>query len=269
MDLRNSTWETLELSWEGPVLRVWLNRPNRRNALNGSALEEIEQLFTSLQSNFETRVVVLGGRGVSFCAGADRQDPPGRAVASDPTARERRFASQLGQRASRALEEVEAVTVARVQGHAIGGGCVLAAACDFRVASHTARFGVPEVDLGIPLTWGATPRLIQEIGPARARELILMGESVDGRQAAEWGLVHRAVADEELDAEVDALVARLLSKPEAAVHMTKTQFRAYAQRERIGDVTETDGDLLVSALREGEAQERFAWPPKPGNSNRQ
>lgn len=269
MDLRSSAWETLELAWEGPLLRVWLNRPEKRNALNGSALEEIATLFTALQSDFETRVVVLGGRGVSFCAGADRSDPPGRAASNDPTARERRFATQLGRRASRALEEVEAVTVARVQGHAIGGGCVLATACDFRVASLSARFGVPEVDLGIPLTWGATPRLIQELGAARAREFILLGESIDARQAAQWGLVHRAVTERDLDAEVDALVSRLLAKPDAAVHMTKTQFRAYAQRERFGDVTETDGDLLAGALREGEAQERLAWPPKPGTSNRE
>jgi len=268
MDLRSQAWETLELAWEGPILRVWLNRPEKRNALNGNALEEIATLFTALQSDFETRVIVLGGRGASFCAGADLSDPPGRAVSSDPTARERRFATQLGHRASRALEEVEAVTVARVQGHAIGGGCVLATACDFRVASMTARFGVPEVDLGIPLTWGATPRLIQELGAARAREFILLGESIDGRRAAEWGLVHRAVVEEKLDAEVEALVSRLLSKPEAAVHMTKTQFRAYSQRARLGDVTETDGDILAGSLREAETRERFGKRPGPVTSNR-
>ncbi len=268
MDLRSRAWETLELAWEGPVLRVWLNRPEKRNALNGCALEEIATLFTALQSEFETRVVVLGGRGVSFCAGADLSDPPGRAKSGQPTPRERRFATQLGHRASRALEDVEALTVARVQGHAIGGGCVLAAACDFRVASATARIGVPEVDLGIPLTWGATPRLIQEIGAARAREFILLGESIDGRRAAEWGLVHRAVAEEELDSEVEALVSQLLAKPEAAVHMTKTQFRAYAQRARLGDVTETDGDILAGSLREAEGRERFGRQSLPGDSNR-
>ena len=269
MDLRTRAWETLELSWEGPLLRVWLNRPTRRNALNGRALEEIEALFAALQSEFETRVIVLGGRGVSFCAGADRLDPPGGAASANPTPRERRFATQLGHRASRALEEVEAITVARVQGHAIGGGCVLAAACDFRVSSTTALFGVPEVDLGIPLTWGATPRLIQEIGAARAREFILLGDSIDGCQAAEWGLVHRAVGEEKLDDEVDALVSRLLSKPEAAVHMTKTQFRAYSQRARLGDVTETDGDILAGSLRETEARERFGGRPGRGISDRQ
>ena len=67
MDLRSQAWETLELAWEGPILRVWLNRPEKRNALNGNALEEIATLFTALQSEFETRVIVLGGRGASLC----------------------------------------------------------------------------------------------------------------------------------------------------------------------------------------------------------
>lgn len=269
MDLRSRAWDTLELGWDGAVLHVWLNRPEKRNALNGTALEEIAALFTALQSDFETRVVVLGGRGPSFCAGADRSDPPGRAAAKERSARERRWISQLGRRASRAIEDVEAITVARVQGHAIGGGCVLAVACDFRIAAESARFSVPEVDLGIPLTWGATPRLIQELGAARAREFILLCEEIDGQRAAQWGLAHRAVPESALDAEVDALVSRLLSKPDAAVHMTKTQFRGYAQRARLGDITETDGDILVGALREDKAHDRFAWPSKPGKSKRE
>ncbi|MFP6563398.1 MAG: enoyl-CoA hydratase/isomerase family protein [Myxococcota bacterium] len=268
MSLRDASFETLELEWQGPVLRVWLNRPEKLNALNRTALEEIEEVFGALQGDFETRVVVLGGRGRAFCAGADRGDPPGLPSA-DAGARERRYASQLGLRASRAIEEVEAVTIARVQGHAVGGGCVLAAACDFRVATKGARFHVPEVDLGIPLTWGATPRLINELGAARARELILLCEEIDGTRAFAWGLVHRVVPEAELDVEVDALVEKILAKPEAAVHATKTQFRAYALRGRLGDVTETDGDVLVGALREAAARAAFPRPRKGGAKQRE
>ena len=170
-------WKTLSLAREGSILRLWLDRPQRRNALNTDTLEELAALFTSLQIDFRTRVVILGGRGPSFCAGADRTDPPGSArlaASSDATERERRYVSQIGLRACRAIEEVEAVTIARVHGHAIGGGLALALACDFRIAAEGTLFHVPEVDLGIPLTWGATPRLIQEVGAARARELILL-----------------------------------------------------------------------------------------------
>ncbi len=253
-------WQTLEVERDGPILRVWLARPERRNALNTAALEEIARFFTELQTDFETRVVILGGRGPSFCAGADRKDPPGSArllSSSDATDRERRWLSQLGWRARQAIEDVEAVTIARLQGHAVGGGCVLALACDFRIAAEGTLFHVPEVDLGIPLTWGATPRLIQELGAARARELILMGERVDAARAEQWGLVHRVVEPDRLDAALDDWARRLADKPELAVHMTKTQLRAYAHRAALGDVTESDGDLLLAASRTAAARDSF------------
>ncbi len=253
-------WKNLEVERTGPVLRVWLNRPERRNALDGATLEEIAALFTDLQRDFESRVVILGGRGLSFSAGADRKSPPGGAkllASSDATDRERRWLSQIGRRACRAIEEVEAITLARVHGHAIGGGLALALACDFRIAASDAVFQVPEVDLGVPLSWGATPRLIQEVGAARARELILMCDRVDGTQAERWGVVHRSVPEAQLDAVVDEWATRLAAKPEIAVHMTKTQFRAYAHGAALGDVTETDGDVLLAASRGAAARKSF------------
>lgn len=254
------TWKSLEVLREGPILRVWLNRPQRRNALDTTALEEVARLFSSLETDFETRVVVLGGRGEAFCAGADRKDPPAAArmaSGSDATERERRHAAQIGRRAARAIEESAVPTIARIHGYAIGGGVVLATACDFRVATEDAWLPVPEVDLGIPLTWGGTPRLAHEIGAARARELILLCERVDAATAGRFGLVHRVVAPSALDATVDALAARLAGKPEVAVHMTRTQLLAYARRSALGDVTETDGDLLMAASRVGVARRSF------------
>jgi enoyl-CoA hydratase/carnithine racemase len=248
------SWKTLELDRQGPVLRVWLNRPERRNALNRLALEEIEDCFTGLQRDFSVRVVILAGRGKSFCAGADRKDPPGISAGSD---RERRHSSQLGLRACRAIAALEAVTLARVHGHAVGGGFALALACDFRLACEDALFSIPEVDLGVPLSWGATPRLIHEVGAARARELILMCDVIDGRRAAEIGVVHRALPSDELDAAVDDWAGRIVAKPEIAVHMTKTQFRAYADKAELGNVTETDGDVLLAASRVGVARDSF------------
>ena len=271
MDPVQQDWQTLELEREGPVLRVWLNRPERRNALNARALEEIEALFTALQADFETRVVVLGGRGLSFCAGADRKDPPGSVRLGDDaqgSERRRRHLLQLGLRATRAIEASEVVTVARVQGHAVGGGCVLAVACDFRIAADTAQFHVPEVELGIPLTWGATPRLIQELGAARARELILFCEPIDAATAQAWGLAHRCVEASKLDAEVERWVTRLVGLPEVAVHMTKTQMRAYALRERLGDVSEADGDQLGSASHGAAARASFQASPGSGGGKK-
>jgi enoyl-CoA hydratase/carnithine racemase len=252
-------WTRLEVERSGPILRVWLNRPEKRNALDTAALEELGELFRGLQADFEARVIVLGGRGPSFCGGADRGDPPGSArmrASSGATEREQRFAAQLGLRTCRAIEDAEAVTIARIHGHTVGGGFVLALACDFRIAAESAQFQLPEVDLGVPLTWGGTPRLIDEVGAARAREMLLLCDRVDAARAERWGVVHRVVPEGELDAAVEAWAGRIAAKPEIAVHMTKTQLRAYRQRAVLGDVSEADGDLLRGAAHAGIARER-------------
>lgn len=252
--------ENYELERDGAVLRVWLNRPARRNALDTRSLEDLARLFEELQRDFATRVVVLGGRGASFCAGADRKAPPASEhlrADSGVSDRERRWWAQLGLRAARAIEELEAVTIARVHGHAVGGGLALALACDFRIAAEDSVFHVPEVDLGVPLSWGAAARLLAEVGAARAREILLMCDRIDAATAERWGIVHRAVPAEQLDAEVDTWAARLAAKPEVAVHMTKTQLRAYALKARLGNVTESDGDLLLAASRLGVARASF------------
>jgi enoyl-CoA hydratase/carnithine racemase len=253
-------WETLELERAGPVLHVWLARPACRNALNGTALEELEALFGRLQTDFAARVVVLGGRGPSFCAGADRNDPPGsrRMRRSEGASeRERRHAAQLGRRACAAIESLEAVTIARLHGHVLGGGLALALACDLRVAAEGAQLALPEVDLGVPLTWGATPRLIHEVGAAWARELLLLGDAVDAARAEQIGLIHRVVPERGLDDAVRGLAERVAAKPEIAVHLTKAQLRAYAHRAVLGDVSEADADWLLASARVGVARESF------------
>jgi enoyl-CoA hydratase/carnithine racemase len=233
------SYETLEIERCPPRATVWLARPERRNALNTTALRELAEAFEALQSDFEVRVVVLAGRGASFCAGADRRDPPG-GPREGAGPRERRHAMQLGLRAVEAIERLEAVTLARVHGHAMGGGLVLPLACDLRIAAAGTWFQIPEVDLGVPLGWGAVPRLVAEVGFARARELVLLCERFDAERA-----------------EVDAWAERLAAKPEVAVHMTKSQFRAYAAAVPLGDLTSLDGDLLREASRGGVARRSF------------
>ncbi|MED5293726.1 MAG: enoyl-CoA hydratase/isomerase family protein, partial [Actinomycetota bacterium] len=189
-----------------------------------------------------------------FCAGADRKEQ-----VSDPTNDlEARYLGQLGRRAARAIEDCEVVTVGRIHGHAIGGGCCFAASCDFRVATSDALLYVPEVELGVPLPWGATPRLIHEIGAARARQMILTSERIDGMKAAEWGLVHEVVENEtELDAVIDRWTERILSLPAMSVQMSKYQMRGYSQMSRMGDLSEFDGDASARAIRTADAQSRF------------
>lgn len=253
------TFQTLEVARDADrpeVLRVWFNRPQRRNAVNDRMTLEVGDLFLALQTDFTSRVVVLGGHGLSFCSGADRKrdDQP---LEPPATEREARFRHHLGRRAARAIEDCEIPTIARVQGHAAGGGCVWAVSCDFRVATHDALFWYPEIELGVPLTWAATPRLIQEIGTARARQLVMLCDRVDGRRAEQWGLVHEAVAADELDAAVERWVQRVLDMPELPLHMAKTQFRGYSRAFAQGDLSEADGDQIELARRQPGAKERF------------
>jgi enoyl-CoA hydratase/carnithine racemase len=261
-------YETLSLEIDGPIARLWLDRPAKRNALNPTALEEIAAACEELQRRFDVPVVILGGRGASFCAGADRTDPPARmAKGSGANARERRWVSQIGRRAIEAIERLEAITIARLHGHVIGGGVLLALACDLRLAAAGTLFHIPEVDLGIPLTWGGAPRLARAVGAARAKELILLCDRFDAATAERYGLLNRVVAPEQLDAAVDDWAARLAAKPDWALHMTKSQFQAYAVTRTLGDVSTMDGDLLAVAT--GEDPSRFMWkesgvPAPPG-----
>ncbi|HCB38000.1 MAG TPA: hypothetical protein DEP66_07390, partial [Acidimicrobiaceae bacterium] len=244
----------IELEPRGPVLAAWLNRPAVRNAHDQAMIRDVETLFSALSEQTAIRVVVLGGRGKSFCAGADRRER--RAAASNERAT--RYASQLGRRATRAIEDCEAVTVARVHGHAVGGGCCFALSCDFRLTTADALWYVPEVELGVPLPWGATPRLISEIGMARARRFVMTSERVDGTTAQQWGMAHEAVADDaELDAAVERWTQRLLDLPALSVQMTKHQLRGYARTARLGDLSEFDGDAAASAAGSDDARARF------------
>jgi len=261
------TYERLQIERDGGLVRVWLARPAVRNALDDTALEEIATVFTALRREPEVQVIVLGGQGLSFCAGADRKNPPARlARGTGSTARDRRWASQIGRRAIQAIADSDALTIARLHGHVIGGGVLLGLACDFQIAAAGTVFQVPEVDLGIPLTWGGVPRLIRAVGEVRAKEIILLCERFDAAAAASMGLVNRVVEPGALDAAVADWAERLAGKAPWAVHMTKTQFRAYAHTAVLGDLTEHDGALLLAATEEDPV--RFAWsavtPPRPG-----
>ena len=248
--------ETIEVERDGGVLRIWMNRPERRNPLGPDALEELRSTFESINRDFDVRCVVLAGRGPSFSGGADRKMPPASRT-SEPTPRERRWVAQLGRRTARAIEDCEVPTIARLHGHVVGGAAVLALACDFRIAADDVSVWIPEVDLGIPLTWGAVPMLVRECGMARAREAIVLCDRIGAVDAERWGIVHRVVAATELDRTVDEWADRLAAKPAAAIAMSKSQLRAYGAAFRMGELGELDGDLLLGASMSAEARRAF------------
>ncbi len=225
----SSPLATVRLHAVGSVLFVELHRPEKLNALDGATLEAVATIFTQVNSAFEVRAVVLSGSGRAFSAGADRKAAPGgdrMSVASGAGERERRYASQIGLRACAAIANCEVPTVAAVQGWCVGGGFALAVSCDFRIAAADAQFSIPEVDLGIPLACGATPRLIGEIGMAKARELIMMCDPIDADEALRIGVVNRVVPTGSASSVALEWAQRLAAKPEIASHETKIQFRS-------------------------------------------
>ena len=247
-------FSTLEVSVKGPVGELWLNRPERLNALSTTVLRELAAAAHWFDQQSEVRVVIVGGKGRAFCAGADLDGFPDLA---DPRVRD---AADAGRIMADALEGMRALSVARIQGWCVGGGLVLAAACDFRVATSNARFSIPEIDLGIPLAWGGIPRLVREIGPALTRDLVLTCREFDAQEAHGAGLLNRVVAESELDAQVDALVLQLAAKPTTPATSTKRHINAVTAQMTGTQRSWADADGLVAALMDPEcAQARDAY----------
>src|SRR5438093_9891636 len=197
---------TVEIERAGAVARVWLNRPEQHNALSADLVSELTQAAHALAHDATVRIVVLGGRGPSFCAGADISAMRASATASfEANLAE---AERLGGMFA-ALADLARPVVARVHGGVYGGGVGLACAADIAVASEDARFGLTEVRLGI-LPALISPYVIRRLGDRTARELMLTGERFDAAGALAAGLVNHVVPAAELDAKVNERVGQLL-----------------------------------------------------------
>jgi enoyl-CoA hydratase/carnithine racemase len=247
-------FETLVLERDGPVTTVLLNRPDRRNAMNRQLHLDLQQLCRELGEDFETRVVIFAGQGPGFSSGADTSEwgQPG-----PDNELELRHASAIGGRTSDAIDGLDQISIAAVHGFAVGGGAVIAMCCDFRVAGEGAWFSIPEVELGIPLSWNALPRLAREVGHARALELTVVCERITARQAYEWGLVTHLVADGQERPFARELAAKIVAKPPLPVTLTKAAMKAIKRGTEAGNVAYSDGDLLLySRLLQQRARRR-------------
>lgn len=189
--------EPVRLERRGAVALLVLNRPHVLNALDRATLEALAAHAATLSGDASLRAVVVTGEGRAFAAGADIAQM--RALAP----LDAKAFSELGHRALGAIESLAVPTIAAVNGFALGGGCELALACDWIYASEKARFGQPEVNLGLLPGFGGTSRLVRRVGVAWAKELALGGEPIDAETAQRIGLANRVFAPEAL---VDAAV---------------------------------------------------------------
>jgi len=242
----------LEISLNGAIGRLDLARPDKLNPLSTATLTALRDAARWFDDQLDCKVVVVGGQGRVFSAGADLAGFTGAApVAGQPVGRD---AADRGRIMADAIEAMRAVTIARLHGWCVGGGVVLAAACDLRVAADDARFSIPEVDLGIPLAWGGIPRLVREIGPARAKELVMTCRPFDAAEALSMGFVNRVVPGAELDDAVDELAEQLAAKAGQALRATKAHTNAVTAAMVGMTRTWADADGLEMGLHDPEGR---------------
>lgn len=201
---------------EGPVARITLDRPDARNALSMHLSDELTHVLERVRDSATVKVLTIRGAGGTFCAGDDITEMPRWGTANAVMRRVHGY-----QHLANVLEELDKVTVAIVEGFAVGGGLEITMACDVVVAASSARWGMPEVDVGITPGWGGTTRMARIIGRRMTKEVNLLGALYPASRAAELGLWNRVVPDAGLDAEVDGLVEVLLSKNQQAIRQLK------------------------------------------------
>lgn len=194
---------------------VTMNRPKALNALNTEVLTELDHVFREIDKNKEVQVVIVTGAGRSFIAGADI------AQMSELNGTEGRDMTIQGQLVMELIESINKPVIAAINGFALGGGNELAMACDVRIASEKAKFGQPEVNLGIIPGYGGTQRLPRLVGKGMAKKLIYSGEMIDAQEAYRIGLVQEVVPAEELMAAAEKLAKTIMEKAPIAIKMAK------------------------------------------------
>jgi enoyl-CoA hydratase len=245
------TFDTLLLSIEDRVATVAINRPDKRNALNTAVRDELVQALDALRDEPGVRVVILTGTGdKAFVAGADITE------FADRSALEQR-AVMAGRRVFDEIAAFPKPTIAMINGVAAGGGCELAMACDIRIAGRSARFGQPEIRLGLIPGGGGTQRLPRLVGAGRALRMILTGELIDAEEAWRTGLVDVLVDDDALRDRTMEVARTIAAHSPVAVRLAKAAVAA-AWEAPLGAGLALERELFVTAFGSDDRREGVA-----------
>lgn len=209
-------YQTINYQEKKRIGYITIHRPEALNALNMTVLEELLSILEKIKEDNTIKAVILTGEGRSFVAGADI------AQMSSLTVAEARAFSAFGQNVMNFIERIEKPFIAAINGFALGGGCELAMACDIRIASSKAKFGQPEVGLGITPGFGGTQRLSKIVGKGMAKYLIFTAETIDAAEALRIGLVEKVTEPEQLMAVCEEIAEKIAAKAPIAVAMSKT-----------------------------------------------
>lgn len=244
---------TLTLTRDTPLpglATITLDRPEKLNPISFTMHAELQAVCAELRDDAATRVVIMTGAGRAFSAGADlgaRAAQARETLQPDRVRQplEERLGAYTGVRTAAALEGLPQVTIGAINGLAVGGAVVFLACLDIRIAAQSAWFSIPEVDLDIPLTWSALPRLMRELGPARTKELVMTCDRFSSEDALRWGFVNRVVPDGEALSSARELGAKLLAKDPMSLALTKSTTAALAESMVPSHVTHSDPDYLM------------------------
>jgi enoyl-CoA hydratase len=218
--------EYISIARENGVATVTFDRGDGRNALSRQLILELTEAARSFADDIETQAVVLTGKG-AFTAGADLKDP-GMDRRKANGLLERRQMVRIGPDLCDAWEKVEQVTILAIEKYCIGGGGALAAACDFRVMAQGAHMRLPEIPLGMNMSWHAVPRLVSLIGPANTKKFVIFGEKVEADEALRWGLIDEIAEPGAALARAQDWARRIAKLPPNAVRMSKQSVNAAA-----------------------------------------
>jgi enoyl-CoA hydratase/carnithine racemase len=243
---------------DGPVALVSFDRKRNLNAFDGQLTLELTEVARSFHDDLETRAVVLAGSKDYFSAGADLED-----LASRNSPRiselERRHTFFQGVRLCEAWESIPQITVAAMERLAVGAGVALPLACDWRVLGESGYLYVPEVKIGLNLQWGALPRLISLVGPARAKRICILCEKMDAQTALEWGVIEEIAPDGQAVEKAMELAQSAAAMPPIAVRMIKEAVNATANAlSRAASYADADQSQLTSTSADARsARDRF------------
>ena len=254
------TYRYVSVEQQGRVATVTFDRGNPLNALSLEAIEELTDVARNLERELEISAIVLTPPpGSGFSAGRDLADPAADRRREMPML-ERRHAAGAGKRLCAAWELIEAITIAAIERFAIGGGLALALALDLRVMGQGAHVRAPEVSLGLSMSWGTIPRLVNLVGPARTKQILcLANDRITAEDALAWGLVQAVVPDGEVAAHARTLAERVAAMPPVPLRMTKATVNAVAAASSAAAVHMDTEEVMLTELTEDfeEAMEAF------------
>ena len=261
--LFDTAWTVITVARRDDIVEVALNRPAARNALDETLMAELTEAARLLRLRTDVRAVILTGTATFFSAGADLSTRQTRGEA--PGLLERRRSVMAGPDLCKAWEEIEAVTIAAIEGYCLGGGAALVAACDFRIMGAGAYLRLPEVPLGMNMSWRSIPRLVALCGPSRTKQMVMFGEAIDAGRSLDWGLADEAVPAGEALAAARRWAGKVAALPPAAVRMTKESVNAAAMPLALAtSFMDRDQYLLATASEDFREGVRAFREKRPG-----